>query len=148
VNTVDYVRAHKAVTKSRGPASDQACVECGGAAQDWSYDHTDPAPLTNGEGGGPYSNDVSRYVPRCKVCHYRFDRETDPLMEGRIVRRAAAAGEGVQRHISEKGLGVFVAAGRRAAARRRCCLECQKVCSPGSMAMHQKASGHTGWKDL
>lgn len=42
--------------KTKGKATDQACVDCGGTAQDWSF---------TGEPGG-FSADPDDYVARCK----------------------------------------------------------------------------------
>jgi hypothetical protein len=52
---------HHRVRKARGPASGHACVDCGGAAEDWST--VDPS-----------SDDVwVRFQPRCRRCHRRYD---------------------------------------------------------------------------
>ena len=52
---------HHRVRKARGPASGHACVDCGGAAEDWST--VDPS-----------SDDVwVRFQPRCRKCHRRYD---------------------------------------------------------------------------
>jgi hypothetical protein len=52
---------HHRVTKARGAASEYACVDCGGAAEDWST-------------ADPCSDDVwSRFQPRCRKCHRRYD---------------------------------------------------------------------------
>jgi len=56
----------------RGKASEYACVDCGGRARHWSYDHTDPNQRYDPE-KGPYSTDIDRYHPRCVKCHKRFD---------------------------------------------------------------------------
>jgi hypothetical protein len=59
-----------------GSASLYPCVDCGGEAQDWSYDHTDPTELT-GEGRHgmitQYSVWPEFYAPRCRKCHSVFD---------------------------------------------------------------------------
>jgi hypothetical protein len=53
---------HHRVKKARGPASNYACVDCGGAAEDWST-------------ADPSSDDVwARFQPRCRKCHRRYDR--------------------------------------------------------------------------
>lgn len=52
---------HRRVMKSRGPASNYACVDCGAPAQDWST-------------ADPSDGDVwARFQPRCRKCHRRFD---------------------------------------------------------------------------
>ena len=70
--SVGYVSAHKRIRSARGVARDYSCIDCGGAAQQWSYDYTDPNVLF-ARPGGHYSLDVSRYDPRCALCHKRFD---------------------------------------------------------------------------
>lgn len=74
-----------------GPAADQACAKCGGAAAVWSYDGTDPdertdstpsatpgpstdtvSAVSGGEGvARRYSLDPARYRPLCRFCHRR-----------------------------------------------------------------------------
>ncbi len=52
---------HHRVKKTRGPASNYACVDCGGAAEDWSTADSS-------------SDDVwGRFQPRCRKCHRRYD---------------------------------------------------------------------------
>jgi len=56
-----YAVWHKRVQKARGPASDYACVDCGGRAADWSTVN-------------PSSDDVQiRFQPRCRKCHRSYD---------------------------------------------------------------------------
>lgn len=74
---VGYANAHWRVKGERGRASEHACVDCAGPAQEWSYDHRDPDELTEAHPrtGEPmaYSLDPSFYSPRCKSCHGIFD---------------------------------------------------------------------------
>lgn len=67
--------AHKRLNRARGSAKSFPCVDCGGPASEWSYDHTDPEALFERVGAvmTPYSLDLDRYVPRCVSCHRRFD---------------------------------------------------------------------------
>ena len=69
-----YVTAHDRIRRVRGKASAQDCVNCGGQAHDWAYNHEQPDPqeLTN-EAGLVYSNDPSYYTPMCRKCHRQFD---------------------------------------------------------------------------
>lgn len=67
-----YTAAHQRVRADRGLLSYQSCIECGAAAQHWSYDHTDPNELHTDEGYA-YSADPTHYSPRCVPCHKRFD---------------------------------------------------------------------------
>lgn len=73
-----YDGAHARVRRSRGKASDYACVDCGAGAQDWSYDHGDPGELLGAPGskysGIAYSLNPDHYQPRCKACHITFDK--------------------------------------------------------------------------
>lgn len=71
---MNYEQAHKNVKAERGPARGHPCVDCGGVAAQWSYDHLDPAELANDpRRPGPYSTDPAHYVARCVPCHKRFD---------------------------------------------------------------------------
>jgi len=69
---VTYRSAHSRLTRERGKASEQTCVDCNGRAHHWSYDHTDPNELTSPE-GQPYSLKLTCYAPRCASCHAVFD---------------------------------------------------------------------------
>lgn len=67
-----YSAVHQRLRYQRGPARNQICVDCQGPARQWSLNgrrHDDPFS----EGEGPYSTDLSRYVPRCVPCHKRHD---------------------------------------------------------------------------
>lgn len=68
-----YQAAHLRVVSMRGKAAAHACVDCGKAADDWSYRYGDPNELT-GSNGCPYSPDPDYYEPRCKSCHRRYDK--------------------------------------------------------------------------
>lgn len=75
--TPSYRTAHRNVEEALGKASEHPCVDCGGHAQEWSYNHasedelyaTDFANL-----GAPYSANVFDYQPRCVACHRKHDR--------------------------------------------------------------------------
>ena len=72
-NMIAYSSAHKRVAAARGPAADHECVDCGGAALDWSFRgihcETRMIDATN----RPYCTHVEHYDPRCRDCHNRFD---------------------------------------------------------------------------
>ena len=74
-----YHAAHNRVRHERGRASSHRCVDCGGAAYHWSYNHQDPDErITDGDHrwpGMPYSLDTRYYEPRCASCHSTFDRD-------------------------------------------------------------------------
>lgn len=67
-----YRAVHQRVKKQRGVPSLHICVDCGGQAQHWSYDHADQNELFE-EGFGAYSIDIDHYEPRCVRCHKNFD---------------------------------------------------------------------------
>jgi hypothetical protein len=72
-----YGAAHLRCTKLWGSASDSQCVECGGRAAEWAYDHTDPTELhedtETGFGVLSYSRFPEFYAPMCKKCHKKLD---------------------------------------------------------------------------
>ena len=73
---VGYGTAHERVRAFRGSAAEHMCVDCGGNAAQWSYNHSDPEEIVSTESyadGLPYSVDPSYYDPRCVSCHKRFD---------------------------------------------------------------------------
>lgn len=70
-----YGGTHQRIRKANGPASDFSCVRCGLTAQEWAYDHSDPAPLVDVESGLEYSIDIFRYQPLCRSCHRMFDAD-------------------------------------------------------------------------
>lgn len=77
---ITYNTAHKRVRHERGSARQFPCVDCGGPALEWSYDHSDANELTEWityssgtRAEVSYSTDPSFYSPRCKSCHMRAD---------------------------------------------------------------------------
>lgn len=60
-DTAGYQARHSRVWRARGKASAQVCVDCGGAAKEWSQVH------------GTDGLDVFDYEPRCRHCHYVYD---------------------------------------------------------------------------
>lgn len=69
--TVGYATAHRRVSRLRGKARDQACVDCAAPAAEWSYEGGDPNELPGGH--GPFSHDPAFYVARCLRCHRKRD---------------------------------------------------------------------------
>lgn len=67
---------HKRLTRTRGPASEHPCIDCGNTADDWSYNNADPEELSGqiGESTCAYSLDLGNYDPRCRSCHRVFDQ--------------------------------------------------------------------------
>lgn len=93
-----YWKAHSNVAQSRGKATAHECRGCGGSADEWAYQYTDPNPMT--EGVAVYSTDPKHYEPMCKRCHRRFDLASDPslsrILRGdpeRLIRAREALGE-------------------------------------------------------
>lgn len=67
-----YQAAHLRVQSVKGKASEHQCVDCGGRAGEWSYDHADAEHLTDSI-GRHYSTDIDHYDARCVRCHRRLD---------------------------------------------------------------------------
>ena len=67
-----YIAVHQRVRALRGSASKHSCVDCGGQAKQWSYDHSDVSERISEE-GRPYSLNLDCYHARCISCHKRFD---------------------------------------------------------------------------
>lgn len=70
-----YVAAHSRVRKSKGPAREHRCLDCGERAENWSYKHGDPDELVT-PSGLRYSTKVDYYEPRCVPCHRKYDKPT------------------------------------------------------------------------
>jgi hypothetical protein len=62
-----YIRVHRALRRERGPARNDACVDCDKPAAHWSLTNPDPEKWRD------FSEDLSRYSPRCVGCHKRHD---------------------------------------------------------------------------
>lgn len=66
-----YNTAHDRCAALWGPARNHPCAGCGGAAEHWAYDGTDPVELCGTQKG--YSRVFSRYpefyMPLCRKCH-------------------------------------------------------------------------------
>lgn len=67
-----YSAAHRRVREALGRARNHPCVDCGGSASQWSYDHADGDEMV-GIDGYAYSAHPDHYDPRCVPCHKRFD---------------------------------------------------------------------------
>lgn len=66
-----YAAVHQRLYRLHGPAKVHSCVDCGSVARHWSFDGA--RDDCNDSGVGPYSTDLSQYVPRCVPCHKRND---------------------------------------------------------------------------
>jgi hypothetical protein len=72
--STEYSAVHRRLSKLRGSASELQCVDCGKQAVHWSWDRTGPALIQLWHGKIiRYTDDLSRYVPRCRSCHGRHD---------------------------------------------------------------------------
>ena len=94
--TLTYKGAHSRLRRERGKAAAHLCVQCGGRAQQWAYDHSDPAEMTGPTSAGAgnsvhYSMDPSHYLPMCKSCHKCFDLAWIRLSAGRASYMTRAA---------------------------------------------------------
>ena len=67
-----YSTIHTRLSAARGAARKHLCVDCGEAAEQWSYDHSDVTELVS-DLNHPYSLDLNHYDPRCVPCHRTFD---------------------------------------------------------------------------
>lgn len=74
VRSTTYRAVHQRLTRQRGKASGHTCP-CGAPAEQWAYNHTDPAPLSQEWNGKTvtYSADLDRYDALCRGCHVRRD---------------------------------------------------------------------------
>lgn len=74
-----FAAIHKRLSRTRGPARNFTCVDCGRPAREWSYDGNDPHELVGLVGGFmcPYSLDLDHYEARCVSCHRKYDGAGD-----------------------------------------------------------------------
>jgi DNA-directed RNA polymerase subunit RPC12/RpoP len=57
-----YSSIHDWIRKKKGKAGNYKCVHCGKQARDWAnIDHV-------------YSRDLDDYIPLCRKCHIKFDK--------------------------------------------------------------------------
>ena len=67
---------HGRLVKERGRASVHTCHDCRKPAREWSYQGNAPEELVSSH--GPYTSDLSFYVPRCVRCHRKYDSPKHP----------------------------------------------------------------------
>jgi hypothetical protein len=72
-DAVEYAAVHRRLQVDRGPATEHPCIDCGGAASDWAYQHSDPAERRCPTTGLLYTTDLQHYAPMCRSCHLRLD---------------------------------------------------------------------------
>lgn len=68
---------HQRIRRKRGSASQHLCIECGGPAHHWAYQHNDPDVLTDPR-GYLYSRNEDCYAPMCRRCHQALDGSHNP----------------------------------------------------------------------
>lgn len=78
--SMTYKAVHTRVTRLRGRAADQPCVDCGSPARQWSYTGADPnevtgttSPRKGYEVKVTWSLDPAFYAARCVPCHQEHD---------------------------------------------------------------------------
>lgn len=66
---------HRRLSRTRGPARNHDCVDCGGPAREWSYNGKDDGELMGKSGRFEvaFSENLDNYEPRCCSCHRKFD---------------------------------------------------------------------------
>ena len=94
VDAPSYDGMHKRLFYDRGKARDYSCVDCGGQADEWSYDGGCPNELYEVKVLRPiaYSVDQSRYSPRCRPCHRPRDESLNKIRDahGKFLMQADA----------------------------------------------------------
>lgn len=69
---VGYGGAHERVKAIHGSATKRTCVNCGGQADHWSYNHGSEREQY-ADDGRPFSPDPEDYSARCVSCHKVYD---------------------------------------------------------------------------
>jgi hypothetical protein len=85
--SAEYQAQHVAVYKAFGCAKDYLCIDCNGAACDWSFDHD----------GNRWN--INDYWPRCRRCHLLYDSEAHKPTDE--TKRKIAASVTGSRHTDE-----------------------------------------------
>lgn len=81
--TTEYVTLHKRITRARGRADLQICVDCDKQARDWSLM----------DGGDQL--DYDDYEPRCRSCHKKNDITDEVKLKMSIGLKGVRNGERV-----------------------------------------------------
>jgi hypothetical protein len=78
-DAIVYRTAHLRVTRAKGSAAQHDCELCGGSAEQWAYDHSDPNEKIEETDWGPvaFSTDIERYQALCRSCHVKRDRRAE-----------------------------------------------------------------------
>jgi hypothetical protein len=81
---IGYEYTHNLLKKHRGKAREYQCTDCENQAAHWSlsaYAEEILIESVGREAGRSYSHNLSDYEPRCRKCHYAYDKKHD-LMRG------------------------------------------------------------------
>ncbi len=74
-NSADYCRIHRRVKAVRGPAHVYPCIQCGGRARTWAWQH----------GANPMT--IYSYEPMCYSCHNVYDYTEETRAKQSAARR-------------------------------------------------------------
>lgn len=105
-DSATYMAVHLRLARDRGPAKNFPCVDCGGPARTWSYNHQDPDVHVD-EQGRPYSLDQNFYQARCDGCHNLYDNAPKNNRRRENVIELAELGENATQIARRLGIGVF-----------------------------------------
>lgn len=88
-----YMASHMRVKRSRGLASQHACIGCGKQAKDWAYMGGCPDELVSDNAGHlcTHCPHPEHYEPRCRSCHSLHDAWNSGERNGRATISAAQA---------------------------------------------------------
>lgn len=84
-----YGAVHDRLRRVRGLAETLPCKRCDNMANEWVYDHSDPAVMYEPKIGMPYSTNLDRYIPLCRWCHRSLDIAMSPATISSAVERKA-----------------------------------------------------------
>lgn len=72
-DAVTYRTVHSRLNQCYGKASGYRCEDCGGRAQQWSYDGRSDREQIDPKNHMRYTTDLEHYASRCLRCHHRYD---------------------------------------------------------------------------
>lgn len=122
-----WAAVHAQLFHTRGSASDEHCLGCGGTGHSWALQppFDNPHYLIDPKNGRQYSLDLDDYGPMCNSCHLSMDYQYHPKWQ-----------ESNRRN------------GTSQASRKRRCLECGMISAPAPLGWHQKRKQHSGWEEI
>lgn len=146
--TVTLGMVHSRLRADRGRARDHDCVECGGRALDWAFQHTGAA-LRDPATGRWYSEDPDDYAPMCRSCHFKLDVSRSERWSRSLRETGFQPGHVAKpKPLNQNQLAVLAAGRNRAATIRRRCSTCGLESTPAGVGTHQKATGHRGTEEV